>query len=88
MSNSYFWRVFAVAVAAGLFYVGAGVGTNNTVGLPSVSTPARANDNIARSKDSEYIFTASQDGRRIFIWQHVGAKPPKYIGESEAVLEQ
>ena len=38
------------------------------------------------SEQSETVFTASPDGKTIYMWQYYSSKPPKFLGKSEAIL--
>lgn len=41
-----------------------------------------------RTSESAMVYTSSEDGRTIYAWQPVAGKPPRYIGESVAVLDE
>ena len=84
MCDSKFWRVVAVMFVAGLFY-----SANNDVAnpLPSFSGNAIAGATVA-NENTEVVFTCSQDGRKIYMWRYFSSKPPKFMGEADAVLSQ
>ena len=86
MSDSIFWRVVAVAFVVALFHIGSVGGSKQSVLSPVIGTHAFADEPVAQNRDTEYVFTASQNGRKIYMWHRDGAKPPKFIGESDAVL--
>ena len=50
--------------------------------------PASAGGVTGVTNDMETLYTASQDGRTIFMWQAYGSKPPKFVGQSAAVLSK
>lgn len=54
---------------------------NNLSPLPAFAGVGVAND------ESQTLFTASEDGKTIYMWQYYSSKPPKYIGKSEAILK-
>jgi hypothetical protein len=71
MTDSKFWRVLAVTVVAGVFYVGHGLHDPSTSPLPELVSQVHAGDvatavheNTARMK----IITSSDDGRTIHVW--------------------
>ena len=39
------------------------------------------------NEQSETVFTASPDGKTIYMWQYYSSKPPKFLGKSEAILQ-
>lgn len=97
MSNSTFWRCSAVMFIAALFFIGSGVQKvmtpqhstplHPTLQIPTLTNTAFAGVGVA-DENSEVVFTASQDGRKIYMWQYFSSKPPKFIGEAEAILRQ
>lgn len=40
------------------------------------------------SENAETLFTASADGKTIYMWQYFSSKPPKFMGQAEAVLQE
>ena len=38
--------------------------------------------------DTHFVMTSSQDGKTIFLWRFESGHPPKYIGRSEAIIQQ
>lgn len=87
MSDSIFWRFAAVMFIAGLFYIGSGTGSRDPNQLPTIGSKAYAGVGVA-DENSEVVFTSSQDGRKIYMWQYFGSKPPKFMGQAEAILSQ
>lgn len=82
MSDSRFWRGTALAIVAGLFYVGSGL--RSAAPLPTFAKPAYAGATAAND-ETEYIITSSADGEKVFMWRFYSSKPPKYLGKSEAI---
>ena len=58
--------------------------TSNTPGSSEVYAGGVgvANDEV------ETLFTSSEDGKTIYMWQAYSSKPPKYLGKAEAILQQ
>jgi hypothetical protein len=49
--------------------------------------PAKAFAGVGVANEkSETLFTASADGKTIYMWQYFSSKPPKFLGQSEAIL--
>lgn len=84
MSNSVFPCVIAVVVVIWLFHSAREPFTP----LPGIGTAAFADEQVAEVHGTQYVFTASEDGRKIFMWKRMGSKPPKFIGESDALLSE
>lgn len=40
------------------------------------------------SENAETLFTASADGKTIYMWQYFSSKPPKFMGQAEAILQE
>lgn len=55
-------------------------------GPPSLARPARAGGVTGVTEETEVLYTASADGKTIYMWQAYGSKPPKFLGQSDAVL--
>lgn len=53
----------------------------------SFARPVEAGVTVAND-DAETVFTCSEDGKTIYMWQYYSSKPPKFIGQSEAVLNE
>ena len=89
MKDSLFWRGIAAAFVAGIIYVGDGLhsGPAPAFRLPSLTPSAQASVGVA-DENSESVFTASEDGRTIYMWQYYTSKPPKFIGQREAILSE
>ena len=83
MKDSSYGRLIAATFVAALLYIGHGLHTDRPVEMKSIIPNATAGVGVA-DEDSETLFTASADGRRIFMWQYYSSKPPKFLGESEA----
>ena len=50
-------------------------------------SPAFAGVGVASEK-AETLFTASADGKTICMWQYFSSKPPKFLGQAEAILQE
>ena len=83
-----FWKTATALFVLGLFYIGAGLQSGSMPALPSVTTPAYAGGVTVATEDAETVFTTSEDGKTIYMWQYYSSKPPKYIGKVEAILSQ
>ena len=53
---------------------------------PGASAPAFAGGVGVANEETEIVFTSSNDGKTIYMWQYYSSKPPKYLGKSEAIL--
>lgn len=53
----------------------------------SYASPAKAGVTVANDT-AETVFTSSADGKTIYMWQYYSSKPPKFIGQSAAVLSE
>ncbi|MCA9126024.1 MAG: hypothetical protein KDB22_03025 [Planctomycetales bacterium] len=56
-------------------------------GGPPVGNTARAGVTVA-DDSAETVFTSSPDGKTIYMWQYYSSKPPKFVGQAEAVLHE
>ena len=86
MRDSTFWRAAAVAAIIGLFYVGHGLHQTRPGGQAFLENTAHAAG--VANEDAENVFTSSQDGKTIFMWQYYGAKPPRYLGKRDAIEQK
>ena len=89
MKDSLFWRGIAVALVAGIVYVGDALhsGSGPALQFPSLTPHVQASVGVA-DENAETLFTASEDGRTIYMWQYYSSKPPKFIGQREAILSE
>ena len=82
-----FWKVAAILLIVGLFYVGAGLHSRSPWTMPAES-PAYGGGVTVGTDDAETVFTASEDGKTVYMWQYFGSKPPRYLGKAEAIERQ
>ena len=87
MRDSNYWRLLAGLFVATLFYIGDGLHSGRPMNIPSIMPSANAGVGVA-DENSETLFTASADGRRIFMWQYYSSKPPKFLGQAEAISSE
>jgi hypothetical protein len=64
MQDSRFWKVIAVVVCLGLFYVGHGLHNRGGDPLPSLANAAHAG---VASLDGK-LYTTGQDGLTVHVW--------------------
>lgn len=88
MAESKFWRSIAVALVAGLFYVGHAMHGEPAVDFPELSTQVQAGDVATASRDNTTAFkiiTSSGDGRVINLWgASTSNNTVRFIGTFEA----
>jgi len=87
MRDSSYWRIIAGLFVAALLYIGDSLHFGEPLNVPSLMPSAHASVGVA-NENSETLFTASADGRKIYMWQYFSSKPPKFLGEAEAVLSE
>jgi hypothetical protein len=82
MRKSPFWRVVAVVGVVGLLYVGHGLHNGGNDGLPSIVNTARAGGvSVSTSTGAHMIYTASDDGRILYLWAS-GDSKPKFVAKA------
>ena len=89
MTDSRFWRMIAVGVVAGLFYVGAGLRNGTGAALPELTRAAQAEgvSTVGYSDNHSLIVTSSADGTTIYVWDaagYIGGSQVRYLGTFEA----
>ena len=72
MSDSRFWRIVAVLLVAGAFYVGHGLHDGN-VRLPTIDSPTFAGAPWGNPQANEF-YTVSEDGKIVYIWNTTGRR--------------
>ena len=72
MKDTSFWRSMAVLFVGGLFYVGRGLHSGQGIQFPSLTPSVHAGVGVA-DENSETLFTASEDGKEIYMWQYFEA---------------
>lgn len=71
MTDSLFWRLLAVALVVGVFYVADGLHESSSDRLPGIAQQVQAGDvatAVAAGTSRVKIITSSDDGRTINIW--------------------
>ncbi len=48
-------------------------------------SPSQASSVGVADENAETVFTSSEDGRTIYMWQYFSSKPPRYVGSAEAI---
>lgn len=92
MSDSRFWRVMAVGVVAGLFYVGTALRHSSSpeLAFPELARSARAEGGVAAvpyRDNHSLIVTASEDGQTIYVWNtstYLSGSSLEYVGTFRA----
>ena len=87
MRDSFFWRGVAVLAAAILINVVFTSIKNEEHEIFAAEIDAAANVQEL-GKSVQHFVTSSQDGRKVFLWRFDGKNPPKFVGESDAILGQ
>jgi len=85
MKDSMFWRGVAVLGVVSLFYVGHGLHQHGDY-FPLLEQSVSAAGTGTGTESTETILTSSADGKIVYVWQYFSSRPPKYIGKTEAVL--
>ena len=78
--------IWPTAIAVALFFLMSGALFSSSSSMVGPA-PARAGVGVA-DENAETLFTASQDGKTIYMWQYYSSKPPKYIGKAEAIASE
>lgn len=85
MQRSPFWRIVAVLMVTALLYVGHGLHNGGNDGLPSIVNTARAGGvSVSTSNGAHNIYTASEDGRILYLWANSGDGKPKFVAAANA----
>lgn len=87
MKDTLYWRIMAALFVTGLLYVGHGLHSPESVELPQLLPVASAGVGVANN-ESKILFTANEDGRKIYMWQYDRSKPPEFLGQAGAVLRR
>jgi hypothetical protein len=86
MHDSKFWRLVAVSFVVALLYVGHGLHSGRSDGLPSFANTAHAGGvGVVTQRDS-MLYTGSQDGRTLYQWTIADKGKPKYLALSNVEL--
>ncbi|HET6329132.1 MAG TPA: hypothetical protein VFG04_30895 [Planctomycetaceae bacterium] len=83
MQDNKFWRIVAVALVGGLFYVGHGLHRGHEA-LPSLVNSAHAGGAGAQAMGGQYgIFTSSGDGNVLYCWSADGRGGASFRGAAK-----
>ena len=83
--HSPFSRTFLLAILVlGLFLIWP---QSRHTSMSPAPSQAFAGVGVA-SENAEMLFTASADGKTIYMWQYFSSKPPKFLGQAEAILQE
>lgn len=72
MVDSKFWRLLAVALVAGVFYLGHALHGGPAIDLPGLTTRVHAGDvatAVTGGNTAVKVITSSEDGASINVWQ-------------------
>jgi hypothetical protein len=87
MHDTKFWRIVAVVVCVGLFYVGHGLHNRSGDGLPSLVDAAHAGGvavyNSRGAINDYHLYTTDPSGRSVHVWTAQFHGKPKYIGTAQ-----
>jgi hypothetical protein len=84
MQDTKFWRIVAVVVCVGLFYVGHGLHNRGSDGLPSLVNAAHAGGvAVANPRQGDRIYTTGQTGTLLNVWTVELSGTPKYLGTAQ-----
>ena len=87
MSDSTFWRGLATIFVVGFFCFESNPNSDGFAQIP-VGVPAHAAEPIVGNQNGNFLFTSSQDGRKLFMWRRDDPRLPKFVGEVDAILSQ
>ena len=80
MTDSKYGRTMLLAIVAGLFYVGSGLRNDTMLEIPSLTKSVEAGVAVAND-EIETVFTSSEDGKTIYMWQYYSSKPAEVSGK-------
>jgi hypothetical protein len=87
MQSSPFWRILAVSMVAALLYVGHGLHSGGSDGLPSLVNTAHAGGvSVSTSNGAHHIYTTSEDGRVLYLWQYSPGGGASFMSEASIPL--
>ncbi len=79
--NSRIWQGLAVLFGFSLLYIGHGLHQGGSDGLPTLVGTAQAGGvAVSTSTGTAMIYTASEDGQRLYIWQANKEGMPQFVG--------
>jgi hypothetical protein len=72
-------------MVAAVLYVGHGLHNGGNDGVPSLVNTAHAGGvAMSTAKPPQYVYTASNDGRLLYLWQTGTDGKPRYVGAAKA----
>jgi hypothetical protein len=83
MRNNRFWRISAVCAIIAVLYLGHGLHSGPSAGLPLISS-AQAGGIISRGETTNAIFTTSEDGKTVYVWHQTGPWEVQFAGSAHA----
>jgi hypothetical protein len=83
MQDTKFWRIVAVVVCLGLFWVGHGLHNRGADSLPSLTNVAHAGGVTALNGK---LYTTSSDGQTVHTWTLDDFGKPSYLRGSDGVF--
>jgi hypothetical protein len=85
MQDSKFRRIAAVLMIGSVLYVGHGLHNGGNDGAPSLLNTAQAGGvALSTAKTPQYVYTASADGKLLYLWQTGTDGKPRYVGAAKA----
>jgi hypothetical protein len=80
MKESLFWRLVVLGLIATGLYIGHGLHRSAGGPLPDplFATAAHAGGVATVSEDTRFFITASEDGRKVFVWEFMGPRAPRF----------
>jgi hypothetical protein len=83
MQDSKFWRAVAIVICGGILYVGHGLHSGGSDGVPPLVNTARAGGVATAAPGAfQYVYTASTDGRILYLWRTDGDGRARFAGSA------
>jgi hypothetical protein len=83
MQDTKFWRIVAIVICVGLFYVGHGLHNRESDGLPSLTNMAHAGGVAALNGK---LYTTTSDGLLLPAWVVDETVKPRYLWSTKGDL--
>jgi hypothetical protein len=80
MQDSKFWRIVAVGLVGGLFYVGHGLHTGHEAGSSLVNSAHAGGAGVQSMGGAYSIYTSSADGHTLYAWVADGSGGVNFVG--------
>jgi hypothetical protein len=84
MQDSKFWRIIAVTTIAAVLYVGHGLHHSGSDGLPRLGNVAHAGGVGVATVRGSVLYTSSEDGKTLYMWNTGDAGRPTYAATAMA----